>query len=161
MLAVVVCAVLGVWVIASFLVQFPPAARMVKGVWNFFLPHWSLFTAPLIYIDMKLYYREQIAPAVFTDWQPVPNPQRPWTESIWQPRRRFGKWIGDIAVKLVGLRRAGARDLAPSTTPYRLLYRYLRQNLSSNRPIQFGIMAGCGVPAGMPNIVFQSDVHEL
>jgi hypothetical protein len=159
-MAVGVCVVLGLWTLLSLLAQFPPGARRVKGIWNFFLPHWSLFTAPLIFMDMRLYYREQIAPGLFTEWQPAPNPLRPWTESIWQPRRRFGKWVGDIAVKLVGLRRAGGRSVAPSTTPYRLLHNYLRQNLPSQRPIQFGLMAGCGVPSDMPKMVFLSDVHD-
>jgi hypothetical protein len=149
------------WLLFSFLVQFPPAARKVKGIWNYFLPHWSLFTAPLMYLDVRLCYREQISPSDFTPWQPVPHPARPWTERLWQPRRRFGKLVGDAAAQLVGLRRSGERHLAPSTVAYRILYAYARHNVPAKRPIQFAVLAASGLPAELPRIIFQSDVHGL
>jgi hypothetical protein len=158
----VVVAVLVVWLAFAFFVQFPFAARRVEGLWSYFLPHWSLFTAPQIYLDVKLCYREQLGPVTFSRWQQLPFPRRPWTETIWQPERRFGKLVGDAAAKLVQLRLTGERSGAASTRPYRLLYAYVRDNapVLTNRPIQFGILAGRGVPEGLPKIIFQSDVHQ-
>lgn len=161
MFAWAVAGVLVVWLIASLLAQFPFGARRIKGLWNYFLPHWSLFTAPVMYLNVKLCYREQIAPGMFSSWQPLPFPARPWFERLWQPERRLGKLVGDAAAKLVKLRLAGERSLAASTPPYRILCAYVRSNVPvrPGGPIQFAIQVENGLPEGMPKIIFQSDVH--
>ena len=105
----VAAAILVGWLLISLIAQFPFGARRIKGVWNYFIPHWSLFTAPLIYLDVKLCYRHEITPANFTPWQPLPFPARPWFERMWQPERRLGKLVGDAASQLVKLRLSGER----------------------------------------------------
>lgn len=157
MLATCIEVVLGVWLVVSVVAQLPLFSKL-RTHWNHFglIPNWYFFTSPLIAYQLKLCGRRQLPAGGFSEWTEFPVAKgRPMLAGLWNPQRRLGKALIDIASKLVELRLAGRRDVASQSAAYQVLRRYVQANGDAD---QFCIMAlKAGAPGAKFEILFQSE----
>jgi hypothetical protein len=164
MLPYVIVAVFAVWLFVSLLAQLPAMKKLRS--WNHFglIPNWYFFTGRMLMFDLKLCCRDGSGPGSYSEWREVPLPvPKPWWRIFWNPRRRLGKGLIDVTAELLEVRRAGKRDLAPSTLAYRTTLWYVRSHRppGAQRDFQFSIQSRNPVrPSEAPSILFLSDVHR-
>lgn len=141
----------GVWLLVSIAAQLPLFIKL-RTHWNHFglIPNWYFFTTPLLAYQLKLCGRRALAGGGFSEWKEFPLAKgKPLMAGLWNPHRRLGKALIDLAAKLVELRLAGRRDVASQSAAYQVLQRYARANGDAD---QFCIMA---LKAGAPHAKFE------
>lgn len=146
MLAGVLIALLAVWAALSVLAQFPRFQRIRNNRLHLgLLPNWYLFTTPLLQSDLILEARPHGTAGPEAAWSALPvAPPKPWHTLLWNPNRRVQYAMLGMVERLVQLRLAGRRSVAPLSPAYRLLGSFAVRQLGQ-APVQFRILSNASV----------------
>lgn len=171
-LSVLVVLVALAWLAVTMLNHVQRTRRLVRAITRYdicaAIPVWTFFAPNPGRTDVYLLYRDRDAAGGITAWRNIPFERRRAWWSIWNPTRRIGKAVVDVAPELtVGVDyepRAPAGKRKVVEFPYLLLLNYATRQPADFRAEtrQFAVARTEGHGTELePEVVFLSAFHRL
>jgi len=168
---VVVAAVLGLWLVATVLHQFPLKASAMLHRLDLFhlIPRWTFFAPRPMTSDYVVIVRLlDDQREVVRDWQPISDASaRTLLSGLWNPQRRLRKFRHDAAQLLLKFSRElpdDSIDRVVLTTPYLLLLNCACESLGESDAafVQFAVVQTHGYePEYEQRVLIRSGLHPL